>query len=68
MIEQTRTVEAPTQSPAPETPPAQAAAAPVTQAPRLANDARRRSPILAAILSMVPGLGQVGSSILLLRG
>jgi hypothetical protein len=59
MIEQTRTVEASTQSPAPEPPPAQAAAPPVTQAPSLANDARRRSPFLAAALSTVPGLGQV---------
>lgn len=59
MIEQTPTIEQSPQIPAPEAPTATAQAPPVTQAPSLANDARRRSPFLAAALSTMPGLGQI---------
>jgi hypothetical protein len=61
MIEQTPTVEPSAQPPAP-TPSQTAAAAqttPPTQTANITNDVRRRSPFLAAVLSTMPGLGQV---------
>ena len=61
MIEQTPAMEQPSQ---PQTPPSSQPAEPMPAAPAaqptsIANDARRRSPFLAAALSMMPGLGQV---------
>lgn len=61
MIEQTPTIEQPSQPQAP-TPSQPAVAAPPTpqaEPVRLAKDPRRRSPFLAAVLSIMPGLGQV---------
>jgi hypothetical protein len=57
MIEQTPTVEHPSQ-PQPPAPSLPADATPVAQPTSLANDARRRSPFLAAVLSTMPGLGR----------
>lgn len=61
MIDQTSTVEQPSQpqAPAPPVQPDTVSQAPVAQPASLANEARRRSPFLAAVLSTMPGLGQV---------
>ena len=62
MIEQTPTVEQPSQpqTQQPTSPPIEAVQPTAPAQPAsLANDARRRSPFLAAVLSTMPGLGQV---------
>jgi len=61
MTEQTPILEQPSQpqTPAPSQPPEAVQFVPPAQPATLANDSRRRSPFLAAVLSMMPGLGQV---------
>jgi hypothetical protein len=61
MIEQTSTVEPSVQpqAPTPSQPTATEQPPSAAQPASLANDARRRSPFLAAVLSAMPGLGQV---------
>ena len=60
MIEQPTTIEpqAQPQAPTPNSTPETAQPTPAT-APQPASDAMRRSPFLASVLSIVPGLGQI---------